>query len=141
MTAMSGTISSRTPEGSPNHCPICDSVIVIEPSQPPGDAPCPQCGALLWFFHTSAGMRFHESKAIAPTRDFVLRLILEKLGADRVRLSDTSSRFDEFGGDSLDIVELVMAVEGEYDIDISDAEAANINTVGDAIDYLFRHLR
>lgn len=42
-------ISSRTPEGEPNRCPICHSNIVIEPSQPFGDARCPCCGRLLWF--------------------------------------------------------------------------------------------
>jgi hypothetical protein len=35
---MSTTISSHTPEGVPNHCPVCDTLICIEPSQPPGDA-------------------------------------------------------------------------------------------------------
>lgn len=42
-------ISSRTPEGEPNRCPICGAVIKIEPSVPPGDAPCPDCGHLVWF--------------------------------------------------------------------------------------------
>src|SRR5438094_725331 len=42
-------VSSRTPEGSPNLCPVCGEAIRIEPSDPPGDAPCPQCGHLLWF--------------------------------------------------------------------------------------------
>src|SRR5262245_16113111 len=42
-------ISSRTPEGTPNRCPICGATLRIEPSKPAGDAPCPQCGALLWF--------------------------------------------------------------------------------------------
>jgi len=41
--------SSRTPEGQPNRCPVCNSVVRMEPSTPPGDAPCPQCGQLLWF--------------------------------------------------------------------------------------------
>jgi hypothetical protein len=43
------SIASRTPEGSPNRCPVCAASVVIEPSQPPGDAPCPACGHLLWF--------------------------------------------------------------------------------------------
>src|SRR5262245_63759521 len=43
------TISSRTPEGSPNRCPVCGADFRTEPSRPPGDAPCPQCGHLLWF--------------------------------------------------------------------------------------------
>jgi anti-anti-sigma factor len=42
-------ISSRTPEGQPNRCPVCGSDLKIEPSDPAGDAPCPQCGHLLWF--------------------------------------------------------------------------------------------
>jgi anti-anti-sigma factor len=42
-------ISSRTPEGQPNHCPVCKSELRIEPSDPAGDAPCPRCGHLLWF--------------------------------------------------------------------------------------------
>src|SRR5262245_8107047 len=42
-------ISSRTPEGSPNRCPVCGHDLRLEPSQPPGDAPCPACGSLLWF--------------------------------------------------------------------------------------------
>lgn len=42
-------ISSRTPEGRPNQCPVCGSDVRIEPSDPAGDAPCPRCGHLLWF--------------------------------------------------------------------------------------------
>jgi hypothetical protein len=42
-------ISSRTPEGDPNRCPVCGNDLRVEPSRPPGDAPCPSCGTLLWF--------------------------------------------------------------------------------------------
>ncbi len=41
--------ATRTPEGDLNHCPICGHTIRIEASRPPGDAPCPHCGTLLWF--------------------------------------------------------------------------------------------
>ncbi len=41
--------SSRTPEGEPNRCPACGKLARIAPSRPPGDAPCPHCGYLLWF--------------------------------------------------------------------------------------------
>jgi hypothetical protein len=41
--------STRTPEGEPNRCPVCGKHLRIEPSRPPGDAPCPHCGHLLWF--------------------------------------------------------------------------------------------
>src|SRR5262245_283467 len=42
-------IASRTPEGDPNRCPVCGNRLRLEPSQPPGDAPCPSCGSLVWF--------------------------------------------------------------------------------------------
>ncbi|MBI5759045.1 MAG: STAS domain-containing protein [Planctomycetales bacterium] len=42
-------ISSRTPEGIPNHCPMCGKEVVVNPSIPPGDALCPHCGQLPWF--------------------------------------------------------------------------------------------
>jgi nitrogen PTS system EIIA component len=42
-------ISTRTPDGLPNRCPICGKDVVINPSFPPGDAPCPHCGSLLWY--------------------------------------------------------------------------------------------
>lgn len=44
-------VSTRTPEGEPNRCPVCGHAVHIEPSRPPGDAPCPSCGTLLWFTH------------------------------------------------------------------------------------------
>jgi len=46
--------SSRTPEGEPNRCPVCGHEVRIEPSYPPGDAPCPCCGHLLWFSQLTA---------------------------------------------------------------------------------------
>jgi acyl carrier protein len=133
---MARTISSRTPEGVPNHCPICDTSICIEPSHPPGDAPCPNCGTLLWFFDTSAGMRFYESEAIAPLRDKILQTLCEILGVNRARVTPTTSFIEDVGADSLDIVELVLEMEEEFGFAISDDVAGNIKTVGDAIDYL-----
>jgi anti-anti-sigma factor len=57
------TISSRTPEGTPNRCPVCGSDLKIEPSIPPGDAPCPSCGHLLWFTWDDLG----DVQVIKPT--------------------------------------------------------------------------
>lgn len=133
---MTNTISSRTPEGVPNHCPICDTSICVEPSHPPGDAPCPNCGTLLWFFETSTGMRFYESKTIAPLRDQILQTICENLGVNRERINPTTSFIEDVGAESLDIVELVMELEEEFGVTIPDDEAEKIKTVGDAIDYL-----
>jgi uncharacterized Zn finger protein (UPF0148 family) len=42
-------VASRTPEGDPNVCPVCGNRLVLEPSRPSGDAPCPSCGCLVWF--------------------------------------------------------------------------------------------
>jgi anti-anti-sigma factor len=56
-------ISSRTPEGRPNHCPVCGSDLKIEPSDPAGDAPCPRCGHLLWFAWEDLG----DVQVIRPT--------------------------------------------------------------------------
>src|SRR6516165_2349922 len=66
-------ISSRTPEGLPNHCPVCGSDLRIEPSDPAGDAPCPQCGHLLWFAWEDLG----DLQVIRPTGN---RLDPESLG-------------------------------------------------------------
>lgn len=41
--------SSRTPDGEPGRCPICGDILRLDPSLPPGDAPCPSCGSLVWF--------------------------------------------------------------------------------------------
>jgi acyl carrier protein len=137
---MTNTISSRTPDGAPNYCPICAKVICIEPSHPPGDAPCPNCGTLLWFFHTSASMRFYESKVIAPYRDKILQAISENLGVDKERISSSTSFSEDLGADSLAIVEVVMELEELLGVPIPDEEAEKIQTAGDAIEYLAKRI-
>lgn len=56
-------ISSRTPEGQPNWCPICRKAVVMEPSQPFGDVPCPHCGCLLLFEPLDDGYRVSVAAA------------------------------------------------------------------------------
>lgn len=53
-------ISSRTPDGQFNHCPVCGREICITPSEPAGDAPCPNCGVLLWFVETVYGFAYFD---------------------------------------------------------------------------------
>lgn len=48
-TAWTMATPTRTPEGESNYCPVCGHVVCVEPSRPPGDAPCPFCGTLLWY--------------------------------------------------------------------------------------------
>lgn len=63
-------------------------------------------------------------------------IIVEELGVERDKLTDDASFMDDLGADSLDTVELVMAFEKEFDIDIPDEEAEKLRTVGDAMKYL-----
>jgi len=66
-----------------------------------------------------------------------VRDIIEKeLGVEREKLTDDASFIDDLGADSLDIVELVMELEKEFNIDIPDEDAEKLRTVGDAIGYL-----
>ena len=63
-------------------------------------------------------------------------IIVEELGVERDKLASEASFMEDLGADSLDTVELVMAFEKEFDIDIPDEEAEKLRTVGDAMKYL-----
>jgi len=63
-------------------------------------------------------------------------IIAEELGVERDKLTPEASFMEDLGADSLDTVELVMAFEKEFDIDIPDEEAEKLRTVGDALKYL-----
>ena len=63
-------------------------------------------------------------------------IIVEELGVERDKLTADASFMEDLGADSLDTVELVMAFEKEFDIDIPDEEAEKLRTVGDAMKYL-----
>lgn len=66
----------------------------------------------------------------------VKQIIVEQLGVDEGQVDATASFVDDLGADSLDIVELVMAFEEAFDLDIPDEDAEKIKTVKDAIDYI-----
>ena len=66
----------------------------------------------------------------------VKSIISEQLGVDEDSITMKSSFIDDLGSDSLDIVELIMALESEFDMEISEDEAENIRTVGDVVDYI-----
>jgi len=63
-------------------------------------------------------------------------IIVEELGVEREKLTPGASFMEDLGADSLDTVELVMAFEKEFDIDIPDEDAEKLRTVGDAMNYL-----
>ena len=66
----------------------------------------------------------------------VKQIIVEQLGVDEAEVTPTASFVDDLGADSLDIVELVMALEEAFSIEIPDEDAEKIATVKDAIDYI-----
>ncbi len=68
--------------------------------------------------------------------DKVKQIIVEQLGVDEGQVDPSASFVDDLGADSLDIVELVMAFEEAFDLDIPDEEAEKTKTVKDAIDYI-----
>ncbi|MBS2029550.1 MAG: acyl carrier protein [Deltaproteobacteria bacterium] len=69
----------------------------------------------------------------------VKSIIAEQLGVGEDEIKPESNFIDDLGADSLDIVELVMAMEEEFEVEIPDDEAENIKTVGDAINYINSH--
>src|SRR5262245_44786014 len=106
------TISSRTPEGSPNRCPICQGDVRIESSLPFGHAPCPNCGCLLWFLGLSTEQRLlFEYEAAEELRELLLRRAAEQLGVSKHKLEAEPWLLKGVEFDSLDIVELVLNLE------------------------------
>jgi acyl carrier protein len=71
----------------------------------------------------------------------VMDIIAESLGVKRNEVAPAASFITDLNADSLDIVELVMAIEKEFDIEIPDDEAEKIRTVQDAIDYIVAHVK
>jgi len=69
----------------------------------------------------------------------VRAIVAEQLGVGEDEIKLESSFVEDLGADSLDIVELVMAMEEEFEVEIPDEEAENIKTVGDAINYITTH--
>lgn len=66
----------------------------------------------------------------------VTKVIVDRLGVDESEVKLEASFRDDLGADSLDVVELVMELEDEFDMEISDEDAEKIATVGDAISYI-----
>ena len=73
---------------------------------------------------------------MAGIEEKVKEIIVEQLGVDEGQVDDSASFVDDLGADSLDIVELVMAFEEAFDMDIPDEDAEKITTVKDAVDYI-----
>ena len=66
----------------------------------------------------------------------VKKIVVDQLGVEESEIAMESSFIEDLGADSLDIVELIMALEEEFDIEIPDSDAEKITTVGDAVEYI-----
>ncbi|MBO8176497.1 acyl carrier protein [Aeribacillus pallidus] len=73
---------------------------------------------------------------MADVLERVTKIIVDRLGVDESQVTLEASFKEDLGADSLDVVELVMELEDEFDMEISDDEAEKIVTVGDAVNYI-----
>jgi acyl carrier protein len=76
---------------------------------------------------------------MSDTPDRVKKIVVEHLGVEPEKVTEDASFIDDLGADSLDIVELVMAFEEEFGVEIPDDAAEKITTVKDAISYIDAH--
>ena len=88
---------------------------------------------------------YYDSKEQSTGGEFNLEfekmktIIVEQLGVDPSEVTPDASFADDLGADSLDLVELVMAMEDEFGLEISDEDVEKIHTVGDAVQYAKSH--
>jgi acyl carrier protein len=74
------------------------------------------------------------------SHDKVKNIVVDKLGVEESRVVPEANFLDDLGADSLDIVELIMEFEEEFDLEIPDEDAETITTVGAAVDYINKHI-
>lgn len=77
---------------------------------------------------------------MASVYERVKKIIIEQLGVDEAEITQEASFTDDLGADSLDNVELVMALEQEFNLEIPDEDAEKIATVGNAVQYIQEHM-
>ncbi len=77
---------------------------------------------------------------MADVFDRIVKVVSEELAISEDEITEDASFIDDLGADSLDVVELIMALEEEFDIEIPDEDAEEIATVSDAVDYIEENL-
>ncbi|MCF8000728.1 MAG: acyl carrier protein [Halanaerobiales bacterium] len=77
---------------------------------------------------------------MAEVLDRIVKVVSEELAISEEEITEDASFIDDLGADSLDVVELIMALEEEFDIEIPDEDAEEIGTVSDAVDYIEENL-
>ena len=76
----------------------------------------------------------------ADTYDRMKKIIVEQLGVEENDVTPTASFVEDLNADSLDLVELIMSLEEEFNLEISDEDAEKIHTVNDALEYVQEHV-
>ncbi len=76
---------------------------------------------------------------MSSVEERVKKIVVEQLGVNENEVTSGSSFVDDLGADSLDLVELIMSMEEEFDIEISDEDAEKLLTVNDALEYVVKH--
>jgi len=76
---------------------------------------------------------------MATVNERISKIVSERLGVDETEVKKEATFKEDLGADSLDVVELVMELEDEFDLEISDEDAEKITTVGDVMEYIERH--
>lgn len=76
---------------------------------------------------------------MADVLDRVKKIVIDRLGVDESKVTLEASFKEDLGADSLDVVELVMELEDEFDLEISDEDAEKISTVGEVVKYIESH--
>ncbi len=82
---------------------------------------------------------FHEGQIMSTIEERVKKIVSEQLGVKEEEVTNEALFVDDLGADSLDTVELVMALEEEFETEIPDEQAEKIETVQDAINYIKAH--
>ncbi len=76
-----------------------------------------------------------------PIFERIKKIIVDQLGVEESLVTEEASFIDDLGADSLEIVDLIMAFEGEFGITISDEDAENMSNVGDVVEYLRENVK
>jgi acyl carrier protein len=84
----------------------------------------------------AAGTEPNERNTMSEIAERVKKIVVDHLGVEEAKVTENASFVDDLGADSLDTVELVMAFEEEFSIEIPDDAAEKISTVKDAIDFI-----
>ena len=93
----------------------------------------------LWGAATPACRVEREEIGVATVYERVQGIIAERLGVDEDKVTMDAEFIGDLNADSLDLVEVIMAMEQEFNLEIKDEDAENIRTVGDAVQYITEH--